>query len=160
MTLRPALPAAARTPVLTTTFTYAVDPEEAAVADRTLGTLAPDPGPGSVMVRRGLHFTPAWDPAHEAQARVDFLGEPEDEARHAARMEVLRAARRRAQCGDTWRVQRLTVEVRNAAGDLLACETLSGVASDLETAARAELEADLHWDALRTARDWVILGLN
>ncbi|MCD0160705.1 hypothetical protein IHN32_04030 [Deinococcus sp. 14RED07] len=147
-------------PPLSTTLTCTPDPQQDFVADHTLGTLTPEPTPTSVPIRGGLHFTPAWSEADEARVRITFLGFTPEQALREARTDVMRAARRRALCGVTWHVQRITCRVTNAAGEDLACRTIGGISSDLSGGARAQLEGDLTSEALAEARDWAILGLN
>lgn len=144
----------------TTTLTRSPDPEGGQQADRVLGTLHPDAVPGSVPVRDGLHFLPAWDPEEEAEARVRFLDLTPQEAAREVRSEVMRAARKRALHGVSWRYERVTVRVVSAGGEALACRSVGGVASDQPRHLRAELERDLTGDALADAQDWAILGLN
>lgn len=144
----------------TTTLTRSPDPEGGQQADRLLGTLHPDAVPGSVPVRDGLHFLPAWDPTEEALARVRFLDLSTQEAARETLAEVRRAARKRALHGVSWRYERVTVRVVGAGGETLACRSVGGVASDQPKPLRAELERDLTQEALADAQDWAILGLN
>jgi hypothetical protein len=146
-------------PAFTTSLTRAPDPEGGQHADRLYGTLHVDPSPGSVPVRAGLHFRPAWDPAEEMRARERFLELPPAQAQREAHAQVMRSARRRVLHGVSWRYERLTVRV-SAGGEVLACRSVGGVPSDQPRGVRAELERDLSREALADARDWAILGLN
>ena len=147
-------------PALTTEFKTTPDPDGCQLADIQFGTLHPEARPDSLVLFAGLHFTPAWDVGEEARASEVFLGMTPEAARHEALMRALQAGRRRALCGVTWRYERLTVRVKNAVGEVLACEVIGGIPSDLEKHTRLELEAELHQDALTQARDWAVLGLN
>lgn len=147
-------------PALTTELKITPDPAGAHLADLQFGTLHPEARTGSYALSETLHFTPAWNVNEEARASEVFLGMPPDQALHEAVMRALRAGRRRVLCGVTWRYERLTVRVKNALGEVLACEAVDGIPSDLDGQARRDLEADLHQEALKQARDWAVLGLN
>lgn len=147
-------------PALETEVVCSPDPQGHQMADRSLGTLESQPQPSGLRIREGLYFIPAWDPEEEARASCTFTGVPLEDARHESRMRVAQAARRRALHGVTWRYERLTVRVRNACGELLATESLSGISSDLPKTRRQALETGLLAQAMEVAQDWAILGLN
>ena len=69
-------------------------------------------------------------------------------------------ARRRVLHGVTWCYERVTARVRNACGELLAAESLSGIPSDMTPEQRQDLESGLLQQALDVAQDWAMLGLN
>ncbi|WP_156953090.1 hypothetical protein [Deinococcus frigens] len=129
-------------------------------ADQAYGTLAPGSRPGSVRLRGGLHFTPAWNPDDEIRVSVQALGTPPDVARQKAWSRVRDSARRRASCGVDWSYLRLTVQAVNVDGEVLARESVGGVPSDLNPVLRAQIESVLHTLARQGAEDWAILGLN
>jgi hypothetical protein len=160
MMIYPQLPVAQAIPAFTSTLTRTPDPDGDRSADRWHGTLHPDPVPGSVPVRAGLHFKPAWDPAAEAHARQRFLDLTPEAATREAQAQVRQAARHRALHGVSWRFERVTVRVLSAGGEVLACRSVGGVPSDQARRVRAELERDLTNEAMADARDWAILGLN
>ena len=147
-------------PALTTETVRVPDPQGHQLADRTLGTLETRPHEVGIRVREGLYFIPAWDPTEEARATMIFTDVSWENAQHESRMRVAQAARRRVLHGVTWCYERVTARVRNACGELLAAESLSGIPSDMTPAQRQDLESGLLQQALSVAEDWAVLGLN
>ena len=136
------------------------DPDTQQLADQQLGTLHLEAVPGSVEVRPGQHFVPAWNPQEEALASERFLDMSPLEAQQQAAAQVWAAGLRRVACGVVWTLERLTARAYNAQGELLSCQSVSGVASDLPAEQRAALLADLQAEARQEALDWAILRLN
>ncbi|WP_189091418.1 hypothetical protein [Deinococcus ruber] len=136
------------------------DPDTQQVADQQLGTLRLNASVGSVEVRPGCYFTPAWDPLEEARASERFLGLSPLDAQQQAAAQVWAAGQRRAACGVEWTHERLNARAYNAQGELLSCQSVSGVASDLPAEQRDALLADLQAEARQDALDWAILRLN
>ncbi|GGR13283.1 hypothetical protein [Deinococcus ruber] len=136
------------------------DPDTQMLADQQLGTLHLEAVPGSVEVRPGQQFMPAWDPQEEALASERFLDMSPLAAQQQAAAQVWAAGQRRAACGVDWTHERLTARAYNAQGEMLSCQSVSGVASDLPAEQRATLLADLQAEAQQEALDWAILRLN
>ncbi len=147
-------------PQITLSLNIQPDAQGQTHGDHAYGTLSPEPRPGSLPVRQGLFFVPAWNPADEIALSVQALGLPLQAARNEAQSRVRRSATRRAALGVDWQYLRLSVRAMNAGGEVLACQSVSGVPSDLPPMQRQQIENDLFDEAMRDAQDWAILGLN
>lgn len=154
--LQPELPI----PHIQTELSVARDPQGERTADLTFGTLQTTPEPDGIKVRGGLYFTPAWNPQAEAESLEMFTDISASEARHEVLMHVAQAARRRSLYGVTWHYERLSARAKNAAGELLASESLGGIPSDMPQEKRRGIEASLISSVIEQAQDWAILGLN
>ncbi len=147
------------TRTLTTTVTLAADPHGPALADTTLGTLHPTPGPGRVPVHAGLYFQSATDLDTEIRAAARLLDLTDEAATALVFTQAAERGRRRASYGRAWEYQRLTVRVTGPTGQELAIRSHPGVPSD-QPGAIHRIQQHLQAEAELDARNWAILGLN